>query len=105
MKAHGIVTKTVHKTLPGGGGGKGWGIGGGGVGEWGMVGLGLLSIEWNLIRPGGPAHGIVTKTVHKTLPGVGLGVVGSRGWCGDLSGGGVEGLGVVRVQGVVGSRG
>ena len=26
-----------------------------------------LSIEWNSI--GGPAHGIVTKTVHKTLPG------------------------------------
>ena len=27
----------------------------------------LLSIEWNSIRLGGPAHGIVTKTVHKTL--------------------------------------
>ena len=26
-------------------------------------------IEWNLIRLGGHAHGIVTKTVHKTLPG------------------------------------
>ena len=26
-----------------------------------------LSIEWNLIRLGGSAHGIVTKTVHKTL--------------------------------------
>ena len=33
----------------------------------------LLSIEWNSIRLGGPAHGIVTKTVHKTLPGVGGG--------------------------------
>ena len=30
----------------------------------------VLSIEWNLIRPGGPAPGIVTKTVHRTLPGV-----------------------------------
>ena len=30
----------------------------------------LLSIEWNSIRLGGPAHGIVIKTVHKTLPGV-----------------------------------
>ena len=32
--AHGIVTKTVHKTLPGGGGGpgSGWVGGGGGLG-------------------------------------------------------------------------
>ena len=29
----------------------------------------FLSIEWNLLRLGGPTHGIVTKTVHKTLPG------------------------------------
>ena len=28
-----------------------------------------LSIEWNLIRPGCPVPGIVTKTVHRTLPG------------------------------------
>ena len=28
----------------------------------------LLSIEWNLIRLGSPAHEMVTKTVHKTLP-------------------------------------
>ena len=35
------------------------------------------------IRLGGPAHGIVTKTVHKTLPGV----VGSRGgWVGESRG-------------------
>ena len=40
------------------------------------------------IRPGGPAHGIVTKTVHKTLPGV----VGAQG------------LGGYGVQGVVGPR-
>ena len=32
-----------------------------------------LSIKWNLIRLGGPAHGIVTKTVHKTLLGGGGG--------------------------------
>ena len=44
----------------------------------------LLSFEWNLIRLGGLAHGIVTKTVHKTLPGGG----GGRGW-GGLGGGGV----------------
>ena len=31
----------------------------------------LLPFEWNSIRLGGPAHGIVTKTVHKTLPGGG----------------------------------
>ena len=33
--AHGIVAKTVHKTLPGGGGsrgGKGWGVKG--IGDW-----------------------------------------------------------------------
>ena len=29
----------------------------------------FLSVEWNLTRLNGPAHGIVTKTVHKTLPG------------------------------------
>ena len=27
-----------------------------------------LPIEWNSIKLGFPAHGIVTKTVHKTLP-------------------------------------
>ena len=43
-----------------------------------------LSME--SIRLGGPAHGIVTKIVHKTLPG------GGRGWVG-------------REGGVVGSRG
>ena len=31
-----------------------------------------LPVEWNSIRQGGPSHGIVTKTVHTTLPsGVG----------------------------------
>ena len=28
-----------------------------------------LSFEWNSTRLGGAAHGIVTKIVHKTLPG------------------------------------
>ena len=54
----------------------------------------LLSFEWNSIRLGGPAHGIVTKTVHKTLPRGGAGQ-GGRG--GRVGGGGVKG--------VVGSRG
>ena len=30
----------------------------------------LLSIVWNSIGIGDPAHGVVTKTVHKSLPGV-----------------------------------
>ena len=29
----------------------------------------LLSIEWNYMRLGSRAHGLGTKTVHKTLPG------------------------------------
>ena len=31
----------------------------------------MLSVELNSIRLGGPAHGMVTKTVHKTLRGYG----------------------------------
>ena len=56
-----------------------------------------LSME--SIRLGDPAHGIMTKTVHKTLPGV----VGSGGgWVGWVGGGGgPRGEWV----GVVGSRG
>ena len=48
----------------------------------------LLSIEWESIRIGGPAHGPVTKTVHRTLPGV----VGSRVWLGRVprAGGGIR---------------
>ena len=79
----------------------------------------LLSIKWNSIRLGGPAHEIVTKNVHKTLPGDGggpgvggVGVVGlwqvgevrwwgSRG-CGGGSGGGPGDGEVVGVQGVGG---
>ena len=36
----------------------------------------FLLIEWNLIRLGGHAHGIVTKTVHKTQSG-------GEGWWGE----------------------
>ena len=39
----------------------------------------LLSFEWNSIRLGGSAHGIVTKTVHKTLPRGGGGQGGRGG--------------------------
>ena len=50
----------------------------------------LLSFKWNSIRLGGPAHGIVTKTIHKTLPGGGGGtVVGVKGWWGQGGGGGL----------------
>ena len=51
-----------------------------------------MSFKWNSIRLGGPAHEIVTKTVHKTLPGGG----GGRGVRGL---GGSGGLGVVGVKG------
>ena len=50
-----------------------------------------------LIRLGGPTHGIVTKTVHKTLPGV----VGVQRWVGIFGGW----VGDGGVQGVVGFRG
>ena len=30
----------------------------------------LLSIEWNSTRIGGPAHKILTKILHKTMPRV-----------------------------------
>ena len=71
----------------------------------------LLSIEWNSIRLGGPAHGIVIKTVHKTLPGGGGGSGG--GWVEGCRGGGGPGGGWGRGWwgsrgwgvGVVGSRG
>ena len=44
----------------------------------------LLSIEWNSIRLGDPAQGVVSNNVHKTLPGGwgGRGWWGSRGWDG-----------------------
>ena len=48
-----------------------------------------MSIKWNLIRLGGPAHGIVTKTVQKTLPGGG----GPQRWV-DRGTGGDGGPGV-----------
>ena len=61
-----------------------------------------MSFEWNSIRLGGPAYGIVTKTVHITLPGGsggrGLGVSGGwgSGWWGSRGGGGQR---VVRSRG------
>ena len=42
----------------------------------------LLSIEWKSTRLGGPAYGIETKTVHKTLPGGDRGVGGLGGLAG-----------------------
>ena len=52
--------------------------------------LSVLYIEWNSIRQGGPAHGIVTQTVDKTLSGG-----GGVGWGGDP---GVVGVIVLRGQ-------
>ena len=58
----------------------------------------FLSIEWNYIRINGPGHGIVTKTVHKSLQGCGgkgrLGLCGlwAIGWWGQgVRGGGHQG--------------
>ena len=48
-------------------------------------------------RLGGPAHGIVTKTVNKTLPGGGGGPGG--GWVGVQRVGGVGGGGGPQVGG------
>ena len=58
----------------------------------------FLSIEWNSIRLSDPALGIVTKTVHKTLPGGGGGgrggvVVGVVWWGWGGGGGEVVGMG------------
>ena len=44
----------------------------------------FLSIEKNSIKLGGPAHGIVTRTVHKTLPGGGRGPGGGGSLMSDL---------------------
>ena len=41
-----------------------------------VISFKLLSIEWNSIRLGGHVPGIVTKTLHKTLPGGVKGVWG-----------------------------
>ena len=54
-----------------------------------------MSFAWNLIRLGGPVHGIATKTVHKTLPGGGRGQRVGVGWWGSRGGG---------YQGMMGSR-
>ena len=52
----------------------------------------LLSFEWDSIRLGIPAHGIVTKTVHKTLPGGGRGQGVGVGWVGVMGSRGVVGV-------------
>ena len=51
----------------------------------------LLSFKWNSIRLGGPAHGIVTKTVHKFLL--------EGGECQWGRGGGDQGVGVLGSRG------
>ena len=61
-----------------------------------------MSFEWNSIRLGGHAHGIVTKTVHKTLPGGGGGLGGGEGLGGGGGLGGGRGLGGGGGLGVVG---
>ena len=70
------------------GGWVGWWWGSRGGKNAGLSFLGTFSIDAELyslycllmesIRLGGPAHGIVTKTIHKTLPGGGGGSGG--GW-------------------------
>ena len=54
-------------------------------------------MEWNSVRLGGHTHGLVTKTVHKTVPGGsgGQGVgVGEAQWVGVVGWLGFRGLGV-----------
>ena len=58
----------------------------------------LLPIEWNFTKVGGPAHGIVTTTVHKTLSGGGEGKVG-------LVGGGLSVVGRLVCEWDLGGRG
>ena len=61
-----------------------------------------MSIIWNSIRLGGRAHGIVTKTVHKSAGGGGVpGSVGSMHV--RIQGCGSRGVGCVAVQRVLGS--
>ena len=44
-----------------------------------VVAKNLIVYQWNSIGLEGPTHGIVTKTVHKTLPRSGGGLVGGEG--------------------------
>ena len=67
------------------------GSGGRSDGVKGVLGEVTLRLRVTL-RLSDPAHGIVTKTVHTTLPGWGWVVVGVRGWV-------VVGRGVVGVRG------
>ena len=64
--AHGIVTKTVHKTLPGGGGGRG----GVGQGVEGGGGQGVVEVRGWWVQGVGAGGGRVP---------FGVGVVGVRG--------------------------
>ena len=62
--------------------------------DWNCLWSIRLSIEWNSIGLGGPAHGKVTKTVHKTRPvgeGLGGGRMGSPGVGWQSRGGGGRG--------------
>ena len=90
--AHGIVTKTVHKTLPwggrvqGGGGGGYLGCGGslGVVGVWGGAGHGVVG-SWGSRGGGGVqelwALGVVRpKGWWESWSGGGYGMVGFQGW-------------------------
>ena len=61
------------------------------VSRFGVLLHHCLSME--SVRLGGPAHGIVMKTVYKTLSG-GSGVQGLGGWVGGFRGGEVQGVGV-----------
>ena len=47
-----------------------------------ILGKPSFCLSMESIRLGGPAHGIVTKIVHKTLPGGGQGPGG--GWVGKV---------------------
>ena len=89
------MTKTIHITLPGGGGvrapgSRGLRDGGVGVGEWGLLGLGVV---W---------AGILgdSSSIGDVVSGGSGGARGSREWVGVMSSGG-GGIGVVEVYGVV----
>ena len=76
--AHGVVTKSIHKTLPG----------------WWGGGLGWRGREWRSIvywmelnKTSGPAHGVVTKKhTQKLCQDGGVGGLGwrGRGWRSDI---------------------
>ena len=49
--------------------------------SWNSGLISVYCLSMDSIRLGGPTHGIVTKTVHKTLPGGGWGP--GSGWVGE----------------------